>query len=603
MRFQPRSLQQRTLFYILVPTFVLLVIMSTVGFVFVRDLLLNQWGETAIAALQRTAHQIDMQLREPKDMLLLLEDNDDAEATRVIFASIRKRLEGLKGVVGVEIVWPGEKGVEAPPSAPRPSMEMEGMHRHSRFDHISITAPQYNKNLKNRTVSLVSELKNSIEATVGRIAVVISFDELINEIINAPWWMGNKAYLIDDSGNVLASTARQSELEDQFPQRAFGTLTQLEAQTMTAMRSRGFGTVFGPGRPPEEVSGYYRLSEAPWTMVVMARGEQVLQPIIRFKSFYVLSFALCILLILVFIRMTTSRLTARIKEISAAADDLAGGRFGAPLAVTSPDEVGELAASFNKMTRQLRQRLRMKEAINVAREVQQNLLPKAGFQAAGVEAAGQSLYCDETGGDYFDIIEFPENDRKVGVAVGDVVGHGIGAALLMTTVRALLRCRLAQPGRLDRMMADVNRLLCRDTRVSGSFITLFYLEVDRLRHTLRWVRAGHEPALVYSPGTGSFSELKGQGVALGVDGNLDFLSHELQLAKEPRLIWIGSDGAWEVENGAGEQFGRERIKQLLAANWTLPAELIIKTVIEEITAFRGNTPQHDDITLAVVKTW
>lgn len=603
MRFQPKSLQQRTLFYILAPTFVLLVTMSAVGFVFVRDILLNQWGETAIAALQRTAHQIDMQLREPKDLLMLLEDNDDSEATRVIFASIRKRLEGLKGVVGVEIVWPGEQGVEAPRPAPRPAIGMAGMHRHYRFDHFSITAPQYNKNLKNRTVSLVSELQNTSEATVGRIAVIISFDELINEIINAPWWMGNKAYLIDDAGNVLASTARQSELEDQFPQRAFGTLTLLEEQTMAAMRTRGFGTVFGPGRPPEEVSGYYRLNEAPWTMVVIARGERVMQPIIRFKSFYILSFAVCILLILVFIRMTTSRLTARIKEISAAADNLAGGRFGVPLAATSPDEVGELAASFNKMTRQLRQRLRMKEAIDVAREVQQNLLPRTGFQGDGVEAAGQSLYCDETGGDYFDIIEFLDNDRKVGVAVGDVVGHGIGAALLMTTIRALLRCRLAQPGRLSTIMADINRLLCRDTSISGSFITLFYLEVDRRRDTLRWVRAGHEPALVYSPGSGSFSELKGQGVALGVDANLTFMSNEIPLAKEPRLIWIGSDGAWEVENGAGEQFGRERIKQLLAANWTLPSELIIKTVVEEINAFRGNTPQHDDITLAVVKTW
>ncbi len=602
MRFQPRSLQQRTLFFILVPTFVLLVIMSMVGYVFVRDILLNQWGETAIAALQRTAHQIDMQLREPKDMLLLLEDNDDAEANRLIFASIRKQLEGLKGVVGVEIVWPGEKGAEVPHSTPGPARMSEGMHNH-RFDHFSITAPQYDKNLKNRTVSLVSELKNASEATVGRIEVVISFDELINEIINAPWWMGNKAYLIDDSGNVLASTARQSELEDQFPQRAFGTLTLLEEKTMAAMRTRGFGTVFGPGHPPAEVSGYYRLSEAPWTMVVMARGEQVLQPIIRFKFFYILSLAGCILLILVFIRLTTSRLTARIKEVSAAADNLARGRFGVPLTVTSPDEVGELAVSFNKMTRQLRQRLRMKEAINVAREVQQNLLPKAGFLATGLEAAGQTLYCDETGGDYFDIIEFPENDRKVGVAVGDVVGHGIGAALLMTTVRALLRCRLAQPGRLGGIMADVNRLLCRDTRVSGSFITLFYLEIDRLRNTLRWVRAGHDPALVYSSVTRRFSELKGQGVALGIDANLAFVSNEILLAKEPQLIWIGSDGAWEVENGAGEQFGKERIKRLLAANWTLPADRIIKAVVEEITVFRGNTPQHDDITLAVVKTW
>ena len=110
------------------------------------------------------------------------------------------------------------------------------------------------------------------------------------------------------------------------------------------------------------------------------------------------------------------------------------------------------------MTGQLKHRLAMKEAINVAREVQQNLLPHNSFSAEGLVASGVILYCDETGGDYFDIIKFPDNDRKVSVVVGDVVGHGIGAALLMTTVRALLRCRVFLPGRLDEIMNDVNRL-------------------------------------------------------------------------------------------------------------------------------------------------
>lgn len=600
MTFQPVTLQQRTLFFILMPTFVLLVVLSIGGFVVVRSILLNQWGETAIATLQRTAHEIDMRLSRPKELLLLLEDENDPELNRRVFASVQRRIAALDGVVDVAIEWLQEAETPEKSAEMAPARAMEGMH-HSQKNQFIITTPQYNKDLKNRTVSLVFAFKSSSNLNVGRVEVSFSFDQLIAAVIRAPWWKSNKAYLVDDSGNVLVSTALESELDDFFPMRAFGTISVLEQKTLEAMRVKSHGTVFGPGVPPAEVSGYYHLSEAPWTMVIMAPGETILRPIIQFKNFYAFSFSACILLILLLIRITTSRLTAGIKKISAAADDLAKGRFGPPLAVTTRDEVGDLTGSFNKMTRQLRQRMRMKEAIDMAREVQQNLLPQAGFMVPGLEAAGLSLYCDETGGDYYDIIEFAENDRKVGVAVGDVVGHGIGAALLMTTVRALLRCRIAQPGRLDDIIGDVNRLLCRDTAVSGSFVTLFYLEVDRRHNTVGWVRAGHEPALVYSPATMQFSELKGPGVALGVDANLSFRLNELPAADEEQVILIGSDGAWEVENEAGEQFGRERLRQLLAATCELPPDTILKTMVREIAEFRGGKPQHDDITLVVVK--
>lgn len=597
MKFQPGTLQQRTLFFILAPTFVLLVGLSIGGFVVVRSILLNQWGETAIATLQRTAHEIDMRLSRPKDLLLLLDVGNEPEINRQVFASVEKRIAALEGVVDVSIDWLGEAGT-AKPSVDR---GRPGAH-HGHGNGFVITLPEYNKDLKNRTVSLVYEFRNGSNEGVGRVEVSFSFDVLIEGVISAHWWKNNKAYLVDDSGNVLVSTALEAGLEDFFPMRAFGTVSNLEQKTLAKMQAASHGTVFGPGTPPEEVSGFYHLSEAPWTMVIMAPGDEILQPIIRFRNFYVFSFPACILLILLLIRMTTSRLTARIKEISAAADDLARGRFHPPLPVTTRDEVGELTRSFNKMTRQLRQRLRMKKAIDIAREVQQNLLPQSGFRASGVEAAGMSLYCDETGGDYFDIITFPDNDRRVGVAVGDVVGHGIGAALLMTTVRALLRCRIDQPGRPDEIIRDVNRLLCRDTEVSGSFVTLFYLEVDRRRDSIGWIRAGHEPAIVYQPATLRFSELRSQGVALGVDPNITFLYNELPVPKEEQVILIGSDGAWEVENEAGEQFGKERLRVLLAANSDKPADAILQAMVREIEVFKGRKKPHDDITLVVVKT-
>ena len=103
----------------------------------------------------------------------------------------------------------------------------------------------------------------------------------------------------------------------------------------------------------------------------------------------------------------------------------------------------------------------------------------------GLDIAGRSLYCQETGGDYFDYIPLadPAGGLRLCVAVGDVVGHGISAALLMTTVRALLRGRLDQPGSIAEAVCDVNRLLCQDTAASGSFVTLFLLEVGLRRRT------------------------------------------------------------------------------------------------------------------------
>jgi sigma-B regulation protein RsbU (phosphoserine phosphatase) len=601
MIFQPRSLQQRTLFFILAPTLLLLISLSVGGFVFVRDILLSQWGETAVVRLQRTAHLIDMELRKPKDLLLLLQSSDDTEANRQVFTRILSQIKEIEGVIGVHVEWPKDNGIER--TVVRKGMEraMGMMHGYS-MDQFEISSPRYDSQLNNRTVSLISEFHDIDEKTIGRVEVIISFDKLIDQIINAPWWKSNKAYLVDDEGNVLANTALEPDLEDYFPLRAFGTVNDLERKTLDAMKEKNFGTVFGAGSPPEEISGFYHLTEAPWTMVIIAPGEKVLQPIIRFKLFYIVTLTSCILLILFIIRQATNTLTTRIKEVSAAADDLAKGNFGPPLAITSRDEVGELTRSFNKMTSQLRHRQAMKAAINVAREVQQNLLPRKSFSADGVVAGGQILYCDETGGDYFDIIRFPSNERKVSVVVGDVVGHGIGAALLMTTVRALLRCRVFLPGRLDQIMNDVNRLLYRDTSKSGNFVTLFYLEVDRMQDTVRWVRGGHDPAIVYSPARREFSELKGNGLALGVDEEWSFEYNELPVPDEEQLILIGSDGAWEVENRSGEQFGKERLKQLLAENSSLQPDEILQAIIEAIGIFRGETPQNDDITLVIVKT-
>ncbi|MCP4706361.1 MAG: response regulator, partial [candidate division Zixibacteria bacterium] len=117
----------------------------------------------------------------------------------------------------------------------------------------------------------------------------------------------------------------------------------------------------------------------------------------------------------------------------------------------------------------------MKHSLSLAMEVQQNLIPQSAPKIDGFDIAGQIIYCDETGGDYFDYIEIKEDQQqKLCIAVGDVSEHGIPSALLMTTARALIRHRLTFPGALSTIISDVNHQFSEDVKESGRFMTLFF---------------------------------------------------------------------------------------------------------------------------------
>jgi sigma-B regulation protein RsbU (phosphoserine phosphatase) len=153
----------------------------------------------------------------------------------------------------------------------------------------------------------------------------------------------------------------------------------------------------------------------------------------------------------------------------------------------------------------------------------------------GIDIAGQSIYCDETGGDYYDFLDVDRlNGYQLGIAVGDVSGHGIQAALLMATVRAFLKSRVKQGGSLTDVIADINRLVAEDASETGQFMTLFYAEIEPHGKALHWVRAGHDPALLYSPDGDTFEELKGKGIALGIDGGSKYW-HRWSLGDPKRI--------------------------------------------------------------------
>src|SRR5210317_162090 len=155
--------------------------------------------------------------------------------------------------------------------------------------------------------------------------------------------------------------------------------------------------------------------------------------------------------------------------------------------VVSHEEITALILAEEALRKREKERDRLRHSLELAKEVLQTLLPKSNPRITGLEVAGKSIYCDETGGVYYDFIEFKgKANEKLGVVVGDVAGHGISSALLMATVRSALRQRLASPGSIEQVIADVNRQLVVDFGDSGQFVTLFYLAVDPTRKILEW---------------------------------------------------------------------------------------------------------------------
>jgi phosphoserine phosphatase RsbU/P len=243
-----------------------------------------------------------------------------------------------------------------------------------------------------------------------------------------------------------------------------------------------------------------------------------------------------------------------------------------------------------------------KKALSLAAEVQKILLPQKSPDIHGLDVAGKSIPCEEIGGDYFDYFFAPEYKQKpLAVVVGDLSGHGVDAALLMTTARAFLRMRASQSGTVSNIVAEMNRHLTLDIFETGRFMTLLFMSFDPENSSISWVRAGHEPALLYNPETGLFEELKGPGMALGIDEDMEFVENHHVGLSSGQIIAIGTDGIWETRNKSLELFGKNRFKEILRQNAHQTANTILESVFEQVQEFSSGFKAEDDLTLVIVK--
>jgi phosphoserine phosphatase RsbU/P len=243
------------------------------------------------------------------------------------------------------------------------------------------------------------------------------------------------------------------------------------------------------------------------------------------------------------------------------------------------------------------ERKRFERDLEVARTIQQGLMPRKPPKIPGYDVAGWNLPADETGGDFFDLQKL--DDGLLALTVADVAGHGIGPALLVAECRAFIRATLAQTRDPARLVELVDILLADDLP-EDRFITLFFAVLHPAEGRVQYSSAGHGPTLLYRQNSDTVEELPPHGCPLGVAPDMPKGETEIALDTGDMLA-VFTDGFMEWANSDGVQFGNDRLGASLVKHRGLPAAALIAAIHKDLLAFTAGTPQPDDLTAVILK--
>jgi sigma-B regulation protein RsbU (phosphoserine phosphatase) len=308
-------------------------------------------------------------------------------------------------------------------------------------------------------------------------------------------------------------------------------------------------------------------------------------------------------------------ITGSVHQLFAGTERVRQGDFTHKIAIASDDQLGELAGSFNQMTAsiedlliQAAEKKRLEEELRIAHEIQMSLLPQGPLLMAGLSVTALCVPAREVGGDYYDFL--PLDDHRVGVLIADVSGKGTSAALYMAELKGLMLSLSEIHASPRELLIAANRIIANhlDAR---SFITMTYAVIDMRSRTMTYARAGHTP-LIYVPGPGAAGG-RGQARILAPDGlvlglkidNGEMFEKLLQEDTIPLragdLYLFFTDGISEAMNAHDDCFGESRLGQLAESHSHLPSDELRERVLREISAFVGDAPQHDDMTMILLK--
>lgn len=330
-----RSLQRRLFVFLILPALLVLTGAGVLGYVYIRQALLNEWRQAAILRMERAAHLMDMRLQNTKEWLQLVVAAQSSPGGQETQAWILELLRHQPGVSQVKLSWRHPVTATAAPD------------RIAGFSAIRYFYPEDRK-----TVGLKSDLGDPKGNVLGTLEVLLKLDYLMKDIAASGWMQTNMACLVSREGLYLAHSnpamqARHCLGEGQDP---------LELKMLAAMQEKPYGAFQAEGLTPDRVIGYYRLHEAPWAIMLHAPGAKILEPILTFRFYYALGLGVCLVIILMLMRLGVGPTVAAIREIAHRAREVARGQYGEPLPVNRRDEIGLLTQSFNDMVAGLKER-------------------------------------------------------------------------------------------------------------------------------------------------------------------------------------------------------------------------------------------------------
>ena len=246
--------------------------------------------------------------------------------------------------------------------------------------------------------------------------------------------------------------------------------------------------------------------------------------------------------------------------------------------------------------REVLEKQRIEQQLGIAKEVQMALLPAADPALEGYDMAGTNVPTWEIGGDYFDYL--PQPDGRLGVAIADVSGKGVAAALIMATFRAALRAQDVRHMSFDAIAGRLNRILL-DSMDGSRYVTAFYGQLEPHTGTITFANCGHNPALLIRAG-GTRDLLTSGGPALGMWHGATFAPGAASILPGDILV-LYTDGVIEVMNPSGDMFGVDRLEDVIRRRQADSARALVEAVVDATRAFAGRAGYEDDFTLVIIR--
>jgi sigma-B regulation protein RsbU (phosphoserine phosphatase) len=239
---------------------------------------------------------------------------------------------------------------------------------------------------------------------------------------------------------------------------------------------------------------------------------------------------------------------------------------------------------------------KMQKELSLAAQIQKDFLPKETPEFAGFDIVGLMIPCYQVGGDYYDFI--PIGFDRLGITIADVSGKGVGASLLMASLRASLHAEVHAQYNMEKMAAKLNGFVHRSSAIN-SFITFFYCEMNRVSGEMKYVNAGHNPPILIDK-KGNIKRLESSGLCLGMFPDVEYKAQSVSLAPGDIAI-LFTDGITESRNKENKEFEEEKLIRFLKKHSKVSAQELMDKIYTDVSAFTSGVEQMDDMTLVVIK--